>query len=44
MCSTAEIISLLSESGNDTAKKLVDRALDNGGGDNVTCIVIEVRE
>ena len=44
MCSTAEIISLLSESGNGTAKKLVDRALDNGGGDNVTCIVIEVRE
>jgi protein phosphatase len=42
MCSSEEIRSILSTAGDDAAKALVDKALENGGMDNVTCIVLEV--
>ncbi len=42
MCSAEEISEVLSSSGTDVARKLVEKALENGGRDNVTCLVIEV--
>jgi protein phosphatase len=42
MCSSEEITAVLSSADDDAAKMLVDKALENGGMDNVTCIVIEV--
>lgn len=44
MCTVDELCEILSQTGDEPAKMLVDRALDNGGCDNVTCLVIEVRE
>lgn len=44
MCSTDEIKKILSSGKSDIARRLVDRALDNGGRDNVTCLVIEVKK
>lgn len=41
MCSEQEIISLLGKSAEVVTLNLVKRALENGGVDNVTCIVIE---
>ncbi|MBE6853340.1 MAG: serine/threonine-protein phosphatase [Ruminococcus sp.] len=43
MCSTSEITETLDSGEDDMAKRLVDRALANGGSDNVTCIVIQVK-
>jgi len=42
MCTSEEISAVLSSADTDAAKMLVDKALENGGMDNVTCIVIEV--
>ena len=42
MCSSEEISAVLESSGSDVARKLVEKALENGGRDNVTCLVIEV--
>lgn len=42
MCTSEEISEVLSSADDDVAKQLVDKALENGGKDNVTCIVIEV--
>lgn len=42
MCSNDEIKQILDMDCVNTAKELVDSALDNAGRDNVTCIVIEV--
>lgn len=44
MCSTDEIKKILSSGKSDIARKLVARALENGGKDNVTCLVIEVKK
>ena len=48
MCSSEEIKKILEESKDgkerQPAKALIQAALDNGGRDNVTAIVIEVRE
>lgn len=44
MCSSSEIKQILDENGKDTAQMLVSSALDKGGKDNVTCIVISVEE
>lgn len=41
MCSEQEILSLLSEKAAVVTLGLVKKALENGGEDNVTCIVIE---
>lgn len=41
MCSPEEIAEVLEEHGNNPARELADRAIANGGHDNVTCIVIE---
>lgn len=40
MCSDEEITEIVSVKQDDAAKKLVEKALQNGGEDNVTCIVI----
>ena len=42
MCTSEEISELLAENGENPASVLVDRALENGGRDNVTCLVIRV--
>jgi len=42
MCSTEEIKSVLAAADRNTARSLVESALENGGRDNVTCLVIEV--
>lgn len=42
MCSDKEIHSLLSQDYFNEAAILVQEALNNGGADNVTCIVLEV--
>lgn len=44
MCSSDEIKSVLSARDKNPAKTLVERALKNGGRDNVTCLVIEVKK
>lgn len=41
LCSDAEIAKILSESDGNDAERLVEKALENGGKDNVTCIVIQ---
>ncbi|MGN0633345.1 MAG: PP2C family protein-serine/threonine phosphatase [Oscillospiraceae bacterium] len=41
MCSREEISQIMSERRIDTARALADKALENGGRDNVTCIVLE---
>ena len=41
MCSDQEIQSVLSGASNTVSLVLVKKALENGGADNVTCIVIE---
>jgi protein phosphatase len=41
MCSREEILAALQSGGENTARKLVNLALENGGRDNVTCIVME---
>lgn len=43
MCSAEEISRVLDGRGNNKARELCDLAISNGGSDNVTCIVIEVR-
>lgn len=40
MCCDEEIAEILSEKTENHADALVDRALENGGVDNVTCVVI----
>ena len=40
MCCDEEIADILSEKIENHADALVDRALENGGVDNVTCVVI----
>ena len=42
MCSDEEIAQILSQSYYNEAAVLVQAALDNGGKDNVTCIVLEI--
>ena len=42
MCSDEEIHSLLSQNYFNEAAVLVQAALQNGGADNITCIVLEV--
>ena len=42
MCSDTEIFDLLSQNYFNEAAVLVQAALQNGGADNVTCIVLEV--
>ena len=42
MCSDEEIAELLSENYFNEAAVLVQAALQNGGVDNITCIVLEV--
>lgn len=44
MCSREEICEVLENGGENTARALVDKALKNGGRDNVTCVVIEFDE
>ncbi len=44
MCSADEIRALLSAESDSTAKLLVEKALENGGRDNVTCLVTEVEK
>lgn len=41
MCSDEEIAEILSSDSENHAEMLVQKALDNGGQDNVTCIVIQ---
>ena len=41
MCTDAQIAKVLEASSGDACLSLVDSALENGGGDNVTCIVVE---
>lgn len=40
MCSDAEIMEILASDSENPALALVNKALENGGEDNVTCIVI----
>ncbi len=40
MCCDEEIAEILSEKNDNHADSLVDRAIENGGVDNVTCVVI----
>lgn len=40
MCDNQTITRIMSKEGN-TAKRLVGAALKNGGGDNITCVVLE---
>ena len=40
MCCDEEIAEILSEKNDNHADALVDKALENGGVDNVTCVVI----
>lgn len=42
MCSEEEIAGILSESLQNTADALIKKALENGGIDNITCIVAEL--
>lgn len=42
MCSDEEIAEVLNSSNDNLANSLVNKALDNGGEDNVTCIVVQV--
>lgn len=42
MCTNDEIAEILASDSDSTAGLLVDRALENGGRDNVTCLVIKV--
>lgn len=42
MCSDEEIFDLLSQNYFNEAAVLVQAALENGGSDNITCIVLEV--
>lgn len=44
MCGPDEIKKILSSGKSDTARRLVGKALENGGSDNVTCLVIEVKK
>lgn len=44
MCEKEEIAQVLLETNGNKAEALVERALERGGEDNVTCIVIECRE
>ena len=41
MCSREEIAAILAADHENTAQALKDKAIENGGADNVTCIVIE---
>lgn len=41
MCSREEISEILGRGGDNPAQELVDKAVANGGADNVTCVVIE---
>ena len=42
MCTNDEIKEILSQECDNHAQLLVDKALENGGEDNVTCIVIKI--
>ena len=42
MCSDLTLYEVLSVSGIDHARTLVDMAVDSGGVDNATAIVIEI--
>ncbi len=42
MCTSEEIAEILGMECESTSKELVEAALENGGKDNVTCLVIEV--
>lgn len=39
MCSKSEIVKMLQQDSENTARELAEAAVDNGGIDNVTCIV-----
>ena len=41
MCTNQEISEILSKNSNNFAEELMQKALKNGGKDNITCIVIE---
>ncbi|MCQ2470179.1 MAG: protein phosphatase 2C domain-containing protein [Ruminococcus sp.] len=42
MCSEAEITEILSGEHSNSAERLVNKAIENGGQDNITCIVIKI--
>ncbi len=42
MCSKEQIKEILAAQDENTARRLVESALENGGHDNVTCLVIDV--
>ena len=42
MCSETEIADILSGEHSNSAERLVSKALENGGQDNITCIVIKI--
>lgn len=44
MCSDSEILRMMSRNSKTISYDLVETALNNGGVDNVTCIVVEVTE
>lgn len=41
MCSDEEIAVVMSGASEDCAQRLVDKALENGGRDNITCMIIK---
>ena len=41
MCSDEEILSILSRNSKTLSLKLVEKAIENGGVDNITCLVVE---
>ena len=44
MCTDDEISEIMSKNSKTTSLKLVNRALENGGSDNITCMVIDCTE
>ena len=43
MCTSEEIAGVLETHGNNPARELADLAIEKGGHDNVTCIVVETK-
>ena len=43
MCTDLEIENILKKYNENFAEHLVDLALKNGGRDNITCIVLEIK-
>lgn len=44
MCNETEIVDILSKDSAAPSYDLTNAALNNGGGDNITCLVIQVKE